>query len=57
MFDRVLKFQSPSRRVSSYILSNSGLWSNLLRKTAIITANYFATEEESVYIRKIGKCK
>ena len=32
--------------VSQYILLNSGLWSNLLRKSVITTTNYFAAEEE-----------
>ena len=31
---------------------NSGLWSNFLRKTAIIAAYYFPAKEESVFIRK-----
>ena len=44
--------------ISEYISLNSGLWSNLLRKTAITTAFYFPADEESVCIRrKIVKCK
>ena len=39
--------------VSSYIPLNSGLWSNLLRKTAIKANFYFPSEEENVCLRKI----
>ena len=42
----------PSKNVSQYILLNSGLWSNLLRKTTIITTNYFPKEEEGACISK-----
>ena len=43
--------------VSYYISLNTGLWPNLLRKTTITTNFYFPSEEESVYLEKLGKCK
>ena len=41
-----------TRIVLQYISFNSGLWSNLLRKTAIKTTFYFPAEKESVCISK-----
>ena len=41
-----------TRIVSEYISLNSGLRSNLLRKTAIKTTFYFPAKKESVCIRK-----
>ena len=41
-----------TRIVLKYVSLNSGLWSNLLRKTAITTTFYFPAEEESVCIRR-----
>ena len=36
---------------------NNVLWSNLLRKTAIKTTFYFATDKESMQKKKISKSK
>ena len=41
-----------TRIASQYITLNSGLLSNLIKKTAIKTTFYFSAEEESVCIRK-----
>ena len=43
--------------VLQYISWSSGLWSNLLRKTAITTTFYFPAEQESQCKRKKVKCK
>ena len=46
------------RIVLKYTLLNIGLWSNLMRKTAITTNFYFPAEEKSVWITKnVSKCK
>ena len=43
---------NPHTRIVSYYISlNSGLWSNLLKKTTI-TATFYFTAEENVCIRK-----
>ena len=36
---------------------NRGLWSNLLRKTAITTTLFSNRRGEFMYKKKIGKCK
>ena len=41
-----------TRIVSQYRPLNGGLWSNLLKKTAITASFYFASEEESACLRK-----
>ena len=41
-----------TRIVLQYISFNSGLWSNLLRKTAIKTTFYFSADKASACIRK-----
>ena len=38
--------------VPQYISLSSGMWSNLLRKTAIETTFYFPAEEQSICIKK-----
>ena len=48
----ILKQILPPQKFHKYILLNSGLWSNLLRKTAVTTTNYFAAEEKCACIRK-----